>query len=160
MFRYYTVAAMTFAALATGVVPSWLDAANRDQPKERTAQDIAKDWAYKTGRGQERHFLNASPKDSTKLYAANGRLKGVSYADAWNFYAAKCGADLKYAEKEIHVTGKEVKGGQYTIVDYAFGQAKRSTTFAFRTDEYNVSVYLQLLPEEEGVACSITVTTH
>jgi hypothetical protein len=155
-FQRTAVLVLAGLLAATPVAP--LSAAEKGRPKPRTAEAIAKEWRYQDKGAKAGRWLGISPQDFPKLYTARGALDGASYADAWNFYATKCGANKRYSEKTFHAVAGRTKGGHFTVLDDASGLA-RSTAFGFRARDYFVSV--QLRPAgEKGVYVSITVAVR
>jgi hypothetical protein len=135
-----------------------LPSAHGDDPakKAQTAEEIGREWIYKSekkGKEARSAGMGAVPPGSTKLYAYSCLTTYGSYADAWNFYAGKCGTDLKYKPNNIYVGGKKIKAGEYIVMD----QSLTGALFTYRTEEYVVCVTLTETKEKE-VLFTVTVS--
>lgn len=130
-----------FCLMVVLFAPASIHADEPGKP-EKSVQDIAADWVFKgEAKGKEGGAMSYSmtPPGSTKLHAIAGRTTYGSYADAWNFYAAKCGIERKYKPKTIVVEGKKTQRGEYILID----QRPDAALFVFRTEQYTVSVTIR-----------------
>lgn len=140
-------------------------AARSDEQKAAklvTADDVIKDWKPKVaGKGKGFEASGGSPKDAPNVAALAFRVDGWTFAEVWDFYAAKCGVEHRYKEKNILIaTGKGPKG-DYVVADRLTAldaDAKRAVTvFLLRADGYTATVSFHPAPDGKAVLGSIAV---
>jgi hypothetical protein len=134
-------------------------AADKGPPaKLSAAEEIAREWIPQKDAVGDWHNLGAGcPKDSPKLYVTSFRTSQMTFAEAWEFCASKCGADKKYVAYRLECTGgKSAKGCSALVERPGKGLARIESLFALQSKKYSVSVTLR--PENGGKAVSGTLT--
>jgi hypothetical protein len=143
-------------------VPAHTATDKEPSSKLSAAQKIAREW---TPRGEgvgDWHSLGAGcPKDSPKLYVVSFRTSQLTFAEAWEFCATKCGADKKYVAYRLETTAGEGAKGCWALVERPSKDGERTdSVFSFRGKNHSVSITLR--PESGGksVSGTLTVVVH
>ena len=126
--------------------------------KKSAAQEIAQDWIPRGHGIGAWHDIGAGcPKDSPASYVASFRTSQLTFAEAWEACATKCGADKKYKAHRLEVTAVKGDKGCWALVERpGRGLERIESLFLFRSEKYSVSVTLR--PENGGKAVSGTLT--
>jgi hypothetical protein len=89
------------------------------------------------------------------------RTSQLTFAEAWEFCATKCGADKKYVAYRLETTAGEGRKGSWALVERPEKDLERTdSVFSFRGKNHSVSVTLR--PESGGksVSGTLTVVVH
>jgi len=108
------------------------------------------------------HDLGAGcPNDSPKLYVVSFRTSQLTFAEAWEFCATKCGADKKYVAYRLETTAGEGGKGSWALVERPGKDGERiESLFALRSEKYSVSVTLRPEGGGKSVSGTLTVVVH
>lgn len=139
------------------------------QPDDAAGQDakaIADAWWYRgesaPGRESSSQRTGAGP-ESGDFFAYAGTVENEgTYAQAWAFYAHKCGSDETFAEQSRIVGKPTASGGYYTIFQRNDG-GRAITTFARHEADATVAVTLhevEASDERTLLQLSVVVTRH
>lgn len=86
-----------------------------------------------------------------------------SYADAWNFYAKKCGAEETWEDSKGRIIGQPSKhAGYYTIFQRTDG-GRNTTTFASHEKDATIAVHLHEIEasrDKTVLQLSVVVVRH
>ena len=130
----------------------------KPSPTLSAAQEIATEWIPQKDAVGDWHDLGAGcPRDSPKLHVVSFRTSQLTFAEAWEFCASKCGADKKYVAYRLETTAGEGEKGSWALVERPGKNLERiEALFALRSEKYSVSVTLR--PENGGKSVSGTLT--
>jgi len=156
-----------YSLLALGLVlagvcwfgfPARTPADKEPSPKKSAAQEIAQTWIPRGDGVGAWHDIGAGcPKDSPASYVVSFRTSQLTFAEAWESCASKCGAGKKYNAQRLEVTaGKGGKGCWALVERPGPGLERIESLFLFRSEKHSVSVTLR--PENGGKAVSGTLT--
>jgi hypothetical protein len=139
-------------------VPARTAADKGPSSKLSAAQEIAQAWIPRGEGVGDWHDLGAGcPKDSPKLYVVSFRTSQLTFAEAWEFCATKCGADKKYVAHRLETTAGEGDKGCWALVERPGKDGERiESLFSLRGEKYSVSITLR--PEGGGKSVSGTLT--
>lgn len=164
MGRYYLVATAVGVIIGTTIqLLATHDA--QAQVKLSSAAKLADEWWYvgdgKIRSNQSSQKTGAGSEDGT-FFAYTGTVINLgSYADAWNFYARKCGAKETFDEAGGRIIGQpSATQGYYTIFQRTDG-GRKTTTFASHERDATVTVFLHEIessPEKTLLQLSVVVT--
>src|SRR5262249_40577566 len=91
-------------------------------PKKSAAQEIAQDWIPRGDGVGAWHDIGAGcPKDSPASFVASFRTSQLTFAEAWEACATKCGADKKYNAHRLEVTAGKGDKGCWALVETRSG---------------------------------------
>lgn len=130
------------------------------------AKAMADAWWYRgesaPGRESSSQRTGAGP-ESGDFFAYTGTVENEgSYAQAWQFYAQKCGSDETFAD-QVRIIGKPTaSGGYYTIFQRNDG-GRATTTFARHEADATVAVTLhevEATDERTSLQLAVVVTRH
>jgi hypothetical protein len=152
------VFALVLAGACWVAVPTRTAAEKGSSSKLSAAQEIARAWIPQKDGVGDWHSLGAGcPKDSPKLYVASFRTSQLTFAEAWEFCATRCGAEKKFVAYRLETTSGKSGRGCWALVERPGKDLKRiESLFALRSEKYSVSVTLR--PEAGGKAVSGTLT--
>jgi hypothetical protein len=143
-------------------VPARTAADKGPSSKPSAAQEIAQAWIPRGEGVGDWHDLGAGcPKDSPKLYVVSFRTSQMTFAEAWEFCATKCGADKKYVAYRLETTAGEGGKGSWALVERPGKDGERiEALFALRSENHSVSVTLRLEDGGKSVSGTLTVVVH
>jgi hypothetical protein len=130
--------------------------------KLSAAQEIAQEWLPRGDGVGDWHDLGAGcPKDSPKLYVVSFRTSQMTFAEAWEFCATKCGADKKYVAYRLETVAGEGGKGSWALVERPGKDGDRiESLFSLRSEKYSVSVTLRPEGGGKSVSGTLTVVVH
>ena len=114
-----------------------------------SADKMVETWWFpgKDAKGHQSTQSTGAGSENGDFFATTGTLLNAgTYEDAWNFYANKCHAEMKYSDRP-YIFGRPTGDHGYLVVFQRTEGGKRSTTFALHEPESTVSVYLLELDE-------------
>jgi len=161
-YTFLLVLGLVLAGACWFGAPGRTAADKRPSSKLSAAQKIAQAWIPQGDGLGDWHNLGAGcPKDSPKLYVVSFRTSQLTFAEAWEFCATKCGADKKYVAYRLETTSGEGDKGCWALVERPSKKGERTdSVFSFRSEKHSVSVTLR--PEDGGksVSGTLNVVVH
>lgn len=136
------------------------------KPKASKASKVAEAWWYPgdgvNRKDQSSQKTGAGP-ETGEFFAYTGTVVNLgAYRNAWDYYAAKCGADEKHGDQP-RIVGKPTRtGGYYTIFQRTDG-GRDITMFARHEKDSTVTVYLhevESTADKTTLQISIVVACH
>jgi hypothetical protein len=164
--RRYTLLPLLGLVLAGAccfAVPARTAAADKEPSSQLSAaQEIAREWIPRgEGVGDWQNLGAGCPKDSPKLYVVSFRTSQLTFAEAWEFCATKCGADKKYVAYRLETTTGEGGKGSWALVERPGKDGERiEALFSLRSEKHSVSVTLRPEDGAKSVSGTLTVVVH
>ena len=161
-YTFLLVLGLVLAGAGWCAVPAHTAADKEPSSKLSAAQEIAQEWIPRGDGVGEWHDLGAGcPKDSPKLYVVSFRTSQLTFAEAWEFCATKCGADKKYVAYRLETTAGEGRKGSWALVERPGKDLERiESLFALRREKYTVSITLRPEGGGKSVSGTLTVVVH
>jgi hypothetical protein len=136
------------------------------RPKESNASKVAEAWWYPgdgvNRKDQSSQKTGAGP-ETGEFFAYTGTVVNLgTYKNAWDFYAAKCGADEKHGDQP-RIVGKLTKTNGYYAIFQRTDGGRHVTTFARHEKDSTVTVHLHDIEssaDKTALQLSIVVVRH
>lgn len=149
------------ALLGVAYAVNWVHAAAPDKTKKsanRTALEAAARLWEPKQRARDYHSVGIlMPTNAPPTVYALSFSTSQPFEEAWNFFAAQCGATQKFTATNFLNLSGQSQSGSYIVLDRFEGGQRRETVFGLRTKDHTVTATLRPGNGDRASAGSIVV---